>query len=185
MQTWKQILLKAFGLGLGIGLGFGVFLAAYLWYVSRPVPEAPWNSNAITASFRMVDTEGDDQHLVFSYILENSSGRDYRVKAAGLSVAGVIKEKNSLSGFGYVKVQQDAIFIPAGQRAVLSLALPDYKYTERPNPDDDEELSKYREALRIYVDKELSGLNGFAAYEDANRFQINFPNGWHKEQGQN
>lgn len=71
MASWKQIVLKAFGVGVGIGVGIAVSVGLYAWYASRPVPQKPWDTNAITASFLLVDSIGDDNHLRFVYILEN------------------------------------------------------------------------------------------------------------------
>ena len=97
----------------------------------------------------------------------------------------MIKEKNSLSGFGYVTFKEETIFIPSKQRVVLSLKLPAYKYSEKHKPEDHDGLVKYRQALATYVDRELSGLDGFAAYDEIKRYQITFGNGWHQAQSAN
>jgi hypothetical protein len=40
------------------------------------------------------------------------------------------------------------------------------------------ERKKYREAVKKYVSDTLSELNGFAAFDEIDRYRINFPNGW-------
>jgi len=78
--TWKQVVLKSVGLGIGIGLGLAICVGVYAWYASRPVPQKPWDSSAVTASFLLADTAREDNHLRFLYILENHTEMDYRVK---------------------------------------------------------------------------------------------------------
>jgi hypothetical protein len=180
MATWKQILLKAVGVGIGIGVGLAVSVGFYAWYSSRPKPQKPWDPNAITASFEYADTRGQDHHLRFLYILENHTDRDYTVATSELVVSAVVQEKDALSGTGQVKFQDENIFLPTKQHVLAVLELPSYHY---PGPDalsydTPEEREKYREAVKQYVNDDLPRLNGFAAFDETNRYRINFPNGW-------
>jgi hypothetical protein len=168
MQSWKQIL-------VGTGIGF-ICILAYVWY-TRYTRQKPWNTAAITAGFSRLETDGDDDRLVFSYVLQNNTDRDYRVDASSLPLAGVLTP-NSLSGLGFVKFRDESIFIPARERGVVSLILPDYRYPPSVKPGSGDEQI----ALAGYVDENLAWLKGFAAYDVVLRYQINFPNGWHHEQ---
>jgi hypothetical protein len=179
MASWKQVLLKALGLGVGIGVGLAISVAFYGWYVSRPVPEKPWDANAITASFRSADTAGKDNHLRFGYILENHTDSDYRVKTSELLLSAVVQDKDSLAEGGDVKFQDDNVFLPAKQHAEVEVELLDYYFTGDRHPNDTpEERRKYKEGVKKYLNDSLPRLNGFAAFDDAKRYRINFPNGW-------
>jgi hypothetical protein len=186
MPAWKRILLKSTGVGLGIGFGWALAFGLYVWYSSRPVQPKPWNSAAITANFLYADAGGDNNHLRFSYIMENHSERDYRVRTSDLVLSAVRKAQSSLTGAGNgeVKLQEDTIFLPAKDRTEVHVLLPEYVFPgERPPRavDSAEAWKSYHDAVKKYIDEKLPELNGFAAFDDANRYRINFPNGWHTQ----
>lgn len=183
MPAWKRILLKSIGMGIGVGVGLAPAVGLYAWYSSRPVPPKPWDSKAITATFVTADTTGDDSHLRFRYILENHTNQDYRVRTSDLYLSAVLQEQSTLtgSGNGAVKFDEDAIFLPTNDHEQVEIELPSYGYAgvKRPaNTASDEEYEKYRDAVKKYVNENLPRLNGFAAFDEANRYRINFPNGW-------
>lgn len=181
MATWKQIVLKSLGMGIGIGIGLALAGGFYVWNSSRPVPPKPWDAAAITATFLYADTTGDDNHCRFRYILANHTDRDYRTKTADLTLSAVLHEESSLTGAGTgdVKFQEDTIFLPAKDHAEVEIELPGYTFPGGSHPNDNDGMEKYRTAVQKYVDEHLPRLNGFAAFDDANRYRINFPQGWH------
>jgi hypothetical protein len=181
MAPWKQILLKSVGVGVGVGVGLAICVAFYAWYVSRPVPQKPWDTNAITAIFDSADTKGQDHHLRFLYILENHTDSDYKIRTSELLVSAVVQEHDSLAGSGQVKFEDESVFLPTKQHVVVALDLPDYHYpgSDVLSRDTPEERKKYRNAVKKYVNDDLPRLNGFAAFDEGNRYRINFPNGWH------
>ncbi len=79
-----------------------------------------------------------------------------------------------------MKFEDESVFLPAKQRALVSLELPDYTYpgSDVLLHDTSEERKKYRDAVQKYVNDDLPRLNGFAAFDEMNRYRINFPNGW-------
>jgi hypothetical protein len=179
MASWKQIVLKAFGVGVGIGVGIAVSVGLYAWYASRPVPQKPWDTNAITASFLLVDSIGDDNHLRFVYILENHTNQDYRVNTALLLLSIVVRTQDSLLGGKHVNFADEEMFLPAKQHAEVKIELTAYHYTgDKPKSDNADDRRKYHEAVKKYVNDTITQLNGFAAFDDVNRYRINFPNGW-------
>ncbi len=111
METWKRILVKSLGIGVGIGVGLATSVGFYAWYASRPVAQKPWDASAITANFLSADTAGEDNHLRFLYILENHTGRDYRVRTSELLLSAVVQEKDGLTGRGHAKFQDDDIVV--------------------------------------------------------------------------
>jgi len=182
MSAWKRILLQSLGIGIGIGIGLALSLAGYHWYSSRPVPSKPWNSEAITAAFVFADTAGHDNHLRFLYILENHTDRDYRVNSVDLLLSAVVREKGSLSGVGDVKFLNDRIFLPAKEHVQVAIEMPEYGFSgARYVNDPPDERQKYRETVKKYVANSLPRLNGFAAFDETNRYRINFPNGWRSD----
>jgi hypothetical protein len=182
MATWQRILLKSLGIGLGIGIGLAISLGFYLWYSSRPVPPKPWNSAAITASFFTADTE--DYHPRFRYILENHTDRDYRFQPSELLLSGVLQENSTLTGSGNgkeVKFEDETIFLPAKDHAEVDILLLGYDLTSVRYPGvtaSAEEHHKYHEAVKKYVTDNLPNLGGFVAFDETNKYRINFPDGW-------
>jgi len=181
MDTWKRIFLKSLGIGLGIGIGLALSVGFCLWYSSRQVPPKPWDAAAITATFLYADTTGDDDHFRLRYILENHTDRDYRVKTSELTLSAVLQEESTLTGAGTgeLKFEEDTIFLPAKDHAEVEIELLSYPFPRDSQPKDNEDIDKYREAVKKYVDQHLPRLNGFAAFDDKDRYRINFPKGWH------
>ena len=183
MAHWKSILLKSLGVGVGIGIGISLCVGTIAWYSSRPRPQKPWDANAITATFEHVDTGGDNRHLRFLYSLENHTDTDYRTDTSIVEVSAVVGEKGSLTGSGHVKFEDKNIFLPAKQRLLVALEMPNYRYPETNVLASDtlEGRKKYREAVMKYVEKDLPRLNGFAMFDEINRYRINFPSSWKQE----
>jgi hypothetical protein len=181
VTLWKQILLKSLGVGVGIGVGVAISVGVYAWYASRPKPQKPWDAKAISAKFEHADTKGEDHHLTFLYSMENHTDLDYKIETANLRVSAVIAPEDSLfGGTGEVKFGDASVFLPAKQRVLITLELPNYTYrgAEVLLHDTSEDRKKYRDAVQKYVDDASPRLNGFAAFDEINRYRINFPNGW-------
>jgi hypothetical protein len=125
---------------------------------------------------------GDDSHLVFYYVLENTTNADYRVQEpSGTSILGRLKTENSLTPPIVKLVEIDyPIFIPAKQRGRYSISLQPYKYPGGKLKDDasKEERDVYRKAISAYVNEKLNNLDGFVLFDETNRYEINFPKGW-------
>jgi hypothetical protein len=184
MAPWKTILLRSLGIGIGIGVGLALSLLAVAWYSARPEREKPWDSHAVTATFDQVDTAGDNRHLRFLYALENHTDTDYKTPTPILKVSAVVDEQGKLTAAGQVKFEEDDIFIPAKQRLLVHLEMPDYRYpgTGVLANDTPEDRKKYRDAVRKYVKDDLPRLYGFAAFDEISRYRINFPSGWKQEE---
>src|SRR5258708_14946708 len=110
--------------------------------------------------FEHIDTNGENHHLRFLYRLENHTDRDYKIETAILQVSAVIGQDDSLTGAGQVKFQDESVFLPAKQRALVDLELPDYQYpgSDVLLRDTPEERKKYRDAVRKYVNDDLPRL---------------------------
>ena len=175
MASWKRLLVFGAGAGTGFAVTLAVIVGALLWRESRPKPPKPWDTKAITASFGSIGTEGEKNTLVFHYKLENSTDFDYRsFDGAGVLMAARLEREQSLKLSGGAISVDYPVFVPAHQRVLLALHLPDYSYTEPLPPPGAERRAK----LAAYVAKEVPNLDGFVLFDEANRYQINFPKGW-------
>jgi hypothetical protein len=88
------------------------------------------------------------------------------------------------AGNGEVKFEEDMIFLPVMDRTEVHILLPDYVFPGEKPPsvaDSAEAWRKYHDAVKKYVDEKLPELNGFATFDDINRYRINFPNEWHTQ----
>ncbi len=157
LALWKKILLRSIGVGLGLAIGTALILACYAWYSSRPRPQKPWDTNALTATFDYVTTHGDDHHLRFFYVVENHTDSDYTLLTAAL-VATATMEDGHLSGDNAsVNFKDSSLFLPAKQAVETAIDLPDYHYLDpselaRNTPD---ERKKYDAAVAKYVTEQL------------------------------
>jgi hypothetical protein len=72
------------------------------------------------------------------------------------------------------------IFIPARKRSEVLIHLhyscPDH---EAANASKDER-KRHREAVEKYLSEEMHNLDGFELFDEANRYDIEFPSGWKK-----
>ena len=174
------------GVGFGLALGFTVVIAGYIWYESRPRPPKLWNTTAITATFDRIDTEGQNNTLLFAYTLENNTLFDYKVTGqSSVIMTAKLNRQRSLSldrNDHFITVDYP-IFIPSGQRTqfLIHLGYP-YRYEgirERPIANaSSEERKKYREAVAAFVNEQMGNVDGFVLFDEINRYQITFPKGW-------
>jgi hypothetical protein len=180
VETWKKVALRAAGFGAGSAVAGGIIIGACLWWTSRPIKPKPWNSKAITASFERLMTEGDENTYVFVYTLQNNTDFDYRVTGATeLHLAAKLRQQNEFSFDDSQNLTTDyPIYVPAMSRVRFRLHVK-YPYPVKENLDasEDEKADWYTNICR-YVVKELSNLNGFVIVDDAERYQIDLPDGW-------
>jgi hypothetical protein len=173
----KRLILLGLSIGAGFALAAAVVVGGYLWYESHP---KPWNPNAIKATFDSLDTEGDDNMIVFNYTLQNTTGLDYRAASGSqVSIAARLRRQESLN-FPAHGIRIDyPIFVPSHQRAHLSVHV-GYRYSQKgpPWPAPSDELKEYRARLLEFVGKTMANLNGFVLFDDARRYQIELPRGW-------
>lgn len=179
IRTWKRIaLISVFG-----GAGFAVVISAIvglaIWYMSRTKPPKPWNANAIKATFDYVDTTGDNNDIVFYYILENTTNQDYSVPSKdSMHLTGRLLREKELSEFDSYEKIHYPIFIPAKKRLRFAIEIP-YPYPERISPSaSTDEQREYRKGIGKYLKKEAGNLDGFELFDSGHRYEIDFPAGW-------
>jgi len=163
---WK----KWFAIGAGIGAGAIVAVTAVLvvilWYSSRPTPARPWNRTAITATFAdLYLTQHQDRIvLTFRYTLENHTGRDWRLPGSDALYKVLPKDKG---------LERDPTLkwdggpsVPAGQHINVGLLI-EYPYRDG--------TGKPNEKLNNFTNRRLSEIDGFAALDEANRYDLRLP----------
>lgn len=188
MPTWKRIFLKAAGFGAGTAVAVAVVLGVFLWYSSRPAKPKPWNREAITAEFDRVTTVSDSR-LEFQYVLDNKTDKDYELQSYSRpKIAARLESTNSLTGFADENefVLGLPIFVPARQKARISLTMPSYGFrpvTRLTDSSSTEEQHKYRAEVLAHVTSKMPELNGFVLFDEGTRYQIDLPNGWSKQAG--
>ena len=98
-KTWKSLALRSAFFGAGFALILILIIGGYIWYQSIPKPPKPWDNNAIVASYDYVDTTGENNIVVFYYILENKTDYDYSITdKTNIFIYANLEREISLSG---------------------------------------------------------------------------------------
>ena len=180
--TWKKVIVISVTIGASFAITLALIIGMYVWYESYPKPPTPWNKEAITANYDLVDTEGADNTILFYYTLENKTKYDYTIeKETGLTILARLKEQGSLSGTKgedkWLHVDYP-VFIPSGQRLRFAVHLKyPYEQKEKIKPTK-EEHQQYRKGLEEFINKEFTNLDGFVLFDEKNRYEIMLPKGW-------
>jgi len=176
-SRWKSVFLKAFGFGVGFAFVLIAAATVWLWHASRPKLPSPWNKRAITATFDYVTTQGEANHIVFIYTLQNETNQDYRLQSnVGVEMAARLSREKSISAIrGEDHTIEFPVFVPSGQRSRFSMEI-SYPYNEKSAAGEDE--FKHRDDVKAFVKSSYANLDGFVLYDDNNRYEIDFPKGW-------
>src|SRR5687767_2790615 len=122
MTPWKKVVLAGFGVGLGLAVSCIAILAGISWLESRP---KPWDNTAITAEYDTVGVDGNDNHVVFYYVLENKTKKDYRLDQKNdITVSGYLGKQKSLTTIDSDDLTVSVpLFIPTGHRQRIKVHL--------------------------------------------------------------
>jgi hypothetical protein len=151
-----------------------VIAGGVMWYSHRPRREKPWNQSAIKATPSGIDfsVQADRAVAIFKYSFQNTTQRDY-TPASDARLMVRLPE-----GMGYrdapgITLQQN-LYVPSGQKVNVSLTLPilysDYNFSEQ--------KSKNEKQIEAFIERRLAEIDGFALFDPANRYKVDFPNGW-------
>lgn len=152
-----------------------VLLSVVGWAAWRYWQDGPWNNRAISAEFRdmIVQRQNDkDVHLLLHYKLRNATHKDYRLASPQLGVLmwraaeGEMQEIDS--------VVWEPVAIPAGKTVEaefdVTLASAEDWTREDSNHSDGE--------LKELADQELSRMEGLVFFDYGKRYWIDLPRGW-------
>lgn len=178
MFSLKRVFLISVSFGAGFAIIFFIVMGSIFLYQAQP---KPWNTNAITASYKSVDTEGKDNLLIFYYTLTNNTKYDYNIEHIKDILLASKLEKNkeiSVENTDDMITIDPPIFIPAYHRLyfMIHIRYPVPKKTS--TVDSKEEREKYRKEIEAYINKEFPNLDGFVLFDKKNHYKIEFPKGW-------
>lgn len=181
MSTLKRWAITGASFGAGLAVTLSLIAGVYSLYASKPNPPKPWNTRAITATYDYIDTEGDNNTFVFYYTLQNNTDYDYRIAdATNVTLLAKLERQKSLSGSKndqYLKFDFP-LLVPAKQRLRLAIHLdyPSGKQSKAEATKDERE--KYKNELSVLLNVTVPNLDGFAIFDESNRYQIDLPKGW-------
>lgn len=165
-NRWK----RWFAIGAGFGAGAVVALlltaASLIWYSNRPASARPWNKKAITATYGdfFLTIQGERTTFTFRYVLENHTGRDWTLPSVD-ALYKVMANDKGLERDTTLKWNGGPV-IPVGQRINVGLQI-EYDYTGGANP--------APAILKTFVDERLAKIEGFAALDEVNRYDLRLP----------
>lgn len=185
LNPWKKVALRSAFFGAAFAITFALLIGGYFWYESRPKPPKPWDNNVIVAYYDSADTTGELNTLVFHYTIENKTNYDYSINDIKniLFYANLDRQK-SLSGGEideYLNIDYP-IHVPSKHRYRFKINLnypTDVKSLKSGSTI--EEREKFNKELNEYITNNLKNLNGFTLFDLINRYKIDFPAGWKKE----
>jgi hypothetical protein len=177
MRAWKKIgvtvlVACAFTLALLV-----IVVVPRLARRNPPVEQAAasWNSHAINGSpvgIRVQEIDSTHAAVMFLYDLDNQTDIDYRLaKGPGIVILSRLKAGGTLSGDEQIALDS-AAFVPARNSTRIALEVthlfnwPGQKtaYAER--------------AFDQLVTGDVAGVAGFVLFDQANRYEIDFPAAW-------
>ncbi|MHB8483201.1 MAG: hypothetical protein ACYDBV_10810 [Nitrospiria bacterium] len=179
MSTIKRWIITGIFFGVGLAIAICVIFGGSLWHEGKPKPPKSWNTEAIVATYDSVGTEREDNAIYFSYILENNTNLDYRISdKSSVELMATLKEQKSLIDLKGDWSFEVPVFIPAKQR--LKFGIKSHGAYEKKLARDatEEERKKFKSELKKYLNEKAPNLNGFVLFDDANKYEIDFPKGW-------
>jgi len=162
---WKKLFVVSAGVSAGITFAAIVAAVAFFWYSNLPVKARPWNQTAITAKFTdLYLTTGQPLILTFRYTLENHTNHDYELPG-NESIYQVLTDGKGLDRDATLK-WEDRTTIVAGQKINVGIHV-EYDYSA--------EGTDLDEKLTAFTARRLADIDGFAALDQVNRYEIKFP----------
>jgi len=152
-------------------------LTAVIWLYVRPGVRSPkpWNSSAITATYvgaQLRELDSGNAALYLAYEVQNHTDSDYQLADGPAAlVMSRLRADGSLSSQQRVRLSYPT-FLPAQQRARVALEiLSAFSWPADGDP-------AYQNRLRDFVNQRLIDVGAFVLFDQADRFDIEFPSGW-------
>lgn len=158
-------------------LSFTLIASFATWYLSYSHGDRAqaWNSTAITARYigtQLREIDAANAALFLAYELQNDTNSDYRVSdGPGLFFMSRVKPDGSLSSQEQIHLSYPT-FLPARQRARIALEIAhSFVWPVESDP-------QFQDKLKEFFNQRLADVQGFVMFDQAGRFQIEFPAGW-------
>lgn len=152
-----------------------VLTAIVLYFRSSGTSPKPWNSSAITASYvgvQLRQLDSGNAALYLAYEVQNHTDSDYRLADGPEALVMTrLRADGSLSSQQQVRLSYPT-FLPARQRARVALEI------QSPLGWPAENDPAFQDRLRDFVNQRLVDAQSFVLFDQADRFQIEFPSGW-------
>jgi hypothetical protein len=135
----------------------------------------PWNSGAITATYvgaQLRELDSGNAAVYLAYEVQNHTDSDYQLAdGPGALVMSRLRTDGSLSSQEQIRLSYPT-FLPARQRARVALEVPaSFSWPADNDP-------AFQDKLRDLVNQKLEEVQAFVLFDQADRFEIEFPGGW-------
>ena len=152
-----------------------VLTAAILYLRHGVSTPKPWNSNAITATYvgaQLRELDSGNSTVYLAYEVQNHTDSDYQLADGPRAlVMSRLRADGSLSSQEQVRLSYPT-FLPARQRARIALEIPSaFNWPADNDP-------AFQDRLRDLVNQKLAEVQAFVLFDQADRFEIEFPSGW-------
>jgi hypothetical protein len=155
---------------------FALALTAAILYARRggSTPK-PWNSSAITATYvgaQLRELDSGNAAMYLAYEVQNHTDSDYQLADGPRAlVMSRLRADGSLSSQEQVRLSY-ATFLPARLRARVALEIPSpFTWPADNDP-------AFQDRLRDLVNQKLTEVQAFVLFDQADRFEIEFPSNW-------
>jgi len=152
-----------------------VLTAAILYARRSGSTPKPWNSSAITATYvgaQLRELDSGNATVYLAYEVQNHTDSDYQLADGPRAlVMSRLRTDGSLSSQEQVRLSYPT-FLPAQQRARIALEIPSaFNWPADNDP-------AFQDRLRDLVNQKLTEVQAFVLFDQADRFEIEFPSGW-------
>ena len=152
-----------------------VLTAAILYARRSGSTPKPWKSSAITASYvgaQLRELDSGNATVYLAYEVQNHTDSDYQLADGPRAlVMSRLRTDGSLSSQEQVRLSYPT-FLPARQRARVALEIPSsFSWPADNDP-------AFQDKLRDLVNQKLTEVQAFVLFDQADRFEIEFPSGW-------
>ena len=160
-------------LGFSVALALSAIIFFYL-HITTAAPK-PWNTTAITASYvgaQLRQVDSGNASLYLAYEVQNHTDSDYRLADGPAALVMTrLRADGSLSSQQQVRFSYPT-FLPARQRARVALEIRSpFGWPVENDP-------AFQDKLRNFVNQRLEDAQAFVLFDQADRFEIEFPSGW-------
>lgn len=158
-----------------LGVSFALIASSGAWYLfpASGRHAQAWNPSAITASYvgaQLREINPGNATLFLAYAVQNHTDVDYRLAdGPGVFLMSRLKPNGTLSSQDQIQLSYPT-FLPAGQKARIALEI---GWPAESDPLFQDKQNKLKELF-----KWLTDFQSFVLFDQANRFQIEFPSAW-------
>jgi len=159
------------------GASFALIASSGVWYLfpASGRHAQAWNPSAITASYvgaQLREIDPGNGTLFLAYELQNHTDFDYRLAdGPGMFFMSRLKPDGTLSSQEQIHLSYPT-FLPARQQARIALEIAHlFGWPAENDP-------RFQDKLKELFNQRLTDVQAFVLFDQADRFQIEFPGAW-------